>query len=105
VIHRTLVDAQREPSPFAGWKQKVTAAVTLANGTTFFRTYVFDQSTDKCRRCRKARPGLQGRLACTGHVCEACGNPFAAYCRQMRRQTQTGWQTVRNAWTDNGLLH
>lgn len=106
MLHRTLLSAQKEHSPAASWKTKVIQHIQLPSGAEYFRTYVFDDYVHRCKRCRKAsRRGLQGRLACTSHTCDRCGNPYAAFTRQLRRKTSTGWETVKGAWTESGLLH
>jgi len=107
MLHRTLSEAQRESVPAASWKTKVILACTLDSGLVYYRTYVFDAANHRCKRCRKARTHGQDhvRLTCTGHTCERCGNPFAAFTRQLRRRTSAGWETVRHAWTDTGRLH
>lgn len=106
MLFRTYADACDKHRPFASWKERVILRVTLKDGRVFFRTYEFDSTRDKCKRCRKARPGMEGRSASTGHVCESCGNPYAGFVRQMRTTRLSGkWETVKGAWTSAGRLH
>lgn len=102
-IHRTLSEAQ-SVSSMASWKQRVIIPVTLKNGVTFFRTYLFNAYEHKCKRCRKAyrqtkargKDGSRERVPCTGQTCPQCGNPFGCFARRGRKTTQ---------YVEGGKLH
>jgi hypothetical protein len=104
MLHRTLLSAQRERDPFASWKHKVIVEVTVA-GRRYWRTYVFDSSYQKCKRCRKA--GSQpGRVGCSGATCDRCGNPFAGFTRQTRSNRSGAWKSLGPAcYGDFGPAH
>jgi hypothetical protein len=106
MVYRTYREALDERSPIASWKEKCILRVTLKSGVEFYRTYEFDSTRDKCKRCRHARPGRHdGRLPSSGHACSACGNPYAGFVRQMRTKRSGEWKTNVGAWTDSGRLH
>lgn len=116
MIYKTLADARDNSHSFASWKHKSIYRHTLADGREYFSVHEFNQYGDKCKRCKRARlkcgpcaaPDQQARteseqykktgpwseLACTGHTCDRCGNPFAA-------KVTNGRYACLNA----GLLH
>lgn len=107
MLYRTLSEAQGEPQPWS-WKHKGIVRVTFADGREYFRTYTFDSTLHRCKRCRKARPrsGERVRLASTGHVCKSCGNPFAGFVRQGVRRVGPGkWEVLHHCWSSSGRLH
>jgi hypothetical protein len=104
MIFRTLREAQWAAPSFASWKQTVIVRVAV-KGREFFRTYTFDATRHKCKRCRNARPAKQFRVAATGHTCTICGNPFAAFVREGRGQRNGAWTTFDDCWSSTGRLH
>jgi hypothetical protein len=107
MIHLSLESARREEPPFASWKTKVIVRVELENGTTYYRTYVFDGYAHKCRACRNSSRAAsrRGRLASTGHTCTQCGNPYAGFVGRLRSRIDGRWVEHRNAWARSGRLH
>jgi hypothetical protein len=113
MIYRTAAGAYDEKNPMASWKEKVILKVTLSNGVVFFRTYTFDTSADKCRKCRGAERARycygkseQNRHPATGHVCELCGNPYAGFVRRSRIINRNGHrETLPHTWGSSGKLH
>lgn len=104
MIYRTSAEAHREPGPFASWKYKCIVRVKLNGGREFFRTYVHDSYSDRCKRCRNARQH-GNRMASSGNVCDRCGNPFAGFVRNTRRHVNGNWQGIPGLWADSGNLH
>jgi hypothetical protein len=110
MIYRTATEALRERPPFASWKTKCIVRVDLKDGRTFFRTYEFDESQDKCRACRNAsragrNRGLRSKLASTGHTCEQCGNPYAGFVRRYATNRNGAWEVYPDSWCSSGRLH
>ena len=104
MLYRTLSEAQAEYAPYS-WIEKVILRVTLQGGQTYFRTYQFNSSRHKCKRCRNARHGVHGRLNSSGHICDICGNPYAGFVRQGRTNRTGRWETMRFCWSSSGRLH
>jgi hypothetical protein len=111
MIHRTARSAYDEHPPIAGWKDKVILKVTLKDGREFYRTYTFDATLHKCKRCRNAlirQPVSRWRQACTGHICEQCGNPYASFVRKTAYRDSNGRYMVPNhgaCYGSTGRLH
>ena len=97
MVFRTKAQAQLACHSMASWKQSVIYT-RQAGDRTYYSVVFFDTTQDKCKRCRKARlkrgrsaapnpyrsqaaydaTGPWAEVACTGHHCDRCGNPFAA---------------------------
>jgi hypothetical protein len=100
MLYRTLSEAQAKGS-YVSWIETVILRVKVA-GREFFRTYDFDSTRHKCKRCRKARQ--RGRLVTNGHVCPTCGNPYAGFIRQGRTKQGGKWISTQGH-VGNGRLH
>lgn len=109
MLYRTLSEAQADYRQYvASWVTRVYVTVTLSDGQTYVRTYDFDQTRHKCRRCRRAhrRPHAhRRRLASTGHVCEICGNPYGGFVRQGVRKVLGRFEELNHCWSSSGRLH
>lgn len=95
MLFRTLSDARTHHNG-CSWIHVQVVQVRV-KGREYFRTYEFDQTVHKCKRCRNAlrrNHRKHHRLASTGHICEICGNPYAFSVRE-----RAGY------WFDAGRLH
>lgn len=105
MLHRTLMSAREFASKnsFASWQTWVVHKVMIS-GVEHFRTYLFDSTVHSCKRCRHANRKTR-RIACTGKVCEICGNPFGASTRKYRTKDRSGKWIETSSWFGSMKLH
>lgn len=88
------------------WKSEVIEPCTL-HGVSLWRVREFNSATDKCKRCKKGNRNNPQKLACTGHTCSRCGNPYASSTRRMtvkgRYQNEAPF-VLTNNYENSGII-